>query len=155
MKILKTNAFCVLLCLCMYGASAQEDKELVRPYDYNKPRLFKELPERINIKLHNFDGIFNEQIGKTVTLPFASRFTFHGTVVSRAEDVSANVKSIVIRSANKSGASLAISRFINDDNTISYKGRIVSFKHGDAYEIVVEKGAYYLEKKGLYDLYEE
>jgi hypothetical protein len=139
----------------MFHASAQEEKELARPYDFNKPQLFKELPERINVKLHELDGVFEQELGKPVTLPFSPGFTFHGTVVSKAEDPSANVKSIVIKSANKSGASLALSRFINEDNTISYRGRIMSFKHGDAYEIVLEKGAYYLLKKGLYDLYEE
>ena len=155
MKILRTNAFCVLLSMCILQASAQEDKELVSQYDYNKPRLFKELPNRISVKPRDFDGIFDLELGKAITLPFSSKFSFHGTVVSKAEDISANVKSIVIKSSNKNGASLALSRIINEDNTISYNGRIMSFKHGDAYEIVFEKGSYYLEKKDLYDIYEE
>jgi hypothetical protein len=61
----------------------------------------------------------------------------------------------VIKSTNKVGATLALSRMINPDNTITYRGRIMSFKHGDAYEIANENGSYYLIKKGLYDLYEE
>jgi hypothetical protein len=157
MKFLKTSALGVLLSVCMLQVAAQQDtKKLpVSQYDYNKPKLFKDLPDRINVPLKNFDNVFDFEVGKSVDLPFASNFQFSGTVVSKAEDVASNVKSIVIKSTNKVGATLALSRMINPDNTISYRGRIMSFKHGDAYEIANENGSYYLIKKGLYDLYEE
>ena len=157
MKFLKTSALGVLLSVCMLQVAAQQDtKRLpVSQYDYNKPKLFKDLPDRINVPLKNFDNVFDFEVGKSVDLPFASNFQFSGTVVSKAEDVASNVKSIVIKSTNKVGATLALSRMINPDNTISYRGRIMSFKHGDAYEIANENGSYYLVKKGLYDLYEE
>jgi hypothetical protein len=157
MKFLKTSALGVLLSVCMLQVAAQQDtKKLpVSQYDYNKPKLFKDLPDRINVPLKNFDNVFDFEVGKSVDLPFASNFQFSGTVVSKAEDVASNVKSIVIKSTNKVGATLALSRMINPDNTISYRGRIMSFKHGDAYEIANENGSYYLVKKGLYDLYEE
>ena len=157
MKFLKTSALGVLLSVCMLQVAAQQDtKKLpVSQYDYNKPKLFKDLPDRINVPLKNFDNVFDLEEGKSVDLPFASNFQFSGVVVSKAEDVASNVKSIVIKSTNKVGATLALSRMINPDNTITYRGRIMSFKHGDAYEIANENGSYYLVKKGLYDLYEE
>ena len=157
MKFLKTSAIGVLLSVCMLQVAAQQDtKKLpVSQYDYNKPKLFKDLPDRINVPLKNFDNVFDLEEGKSVDLPFASNFQFTGIVVSKAEDVASNVKSIVIKSTNKVGATLALSRMINSDNTITYRGRIMSFKHGDAYEIANENGSYYLVKKGLYDLYEE
>ena len=157
MKFLKTSALGVLLSVCMLQVAAQQDtKKLpISQYDYNKPKLFKDLPDRINVPLKDFDNVFDFEVGKSVDLPFASNFQFSGTVVSKAEDVASNVKSIVIKSTNKVGATLALSRMINPDNTITYRGRIMSFKHGDAYEIANENGSYYLVKKGLYDLYEE
>ena len=157
MKFLKTSALGVLLSVCMLQVAAQQNtKKLpISQYDYNKPKLFKDLPDRINVPLKNFDNVFDLEVGKSVDLPFASNFQFTGTVVSKAEDVASNVKSIVIKSTNKVGATLALSRMINPDNTITYRGRIMSFKHGDAYEIANENGSYYLVKKGLYDLYEE
>jgi hypothetical protein len=156
MKVLKPSAIGVLLSVCMFQAAAQQNaKKLpVSHYDYNKPKLFKELPNRINVPLKNFDGAFDFEVGKTVNLPFASNFQFTGTVVSKAEDAAANVKSIVIKSSNNIGT-LALSRTINADNTISYRGMIMSFQHGDAYEIAYEDGLYYFVKKGLYDLYDE
>jgi hypothetical protein len=157
MKFLKTSALGVLLSVCMLQVEAQQDtKKLpISQYDFNKPKLFKDLPDRINVPLKNFDNVFDFEVGKSVDLPFSSNFLFSGTVVSKAEDVASNVKSIVIKSTNKVGATLALSRMINPDNTITYRGRIMSFKHGDAYEIANENGSYYLVKKSLYDLYEE
>jgi|SRR5215203_3536399 len=156
MKILKTIAVGVL-SVCMFQAAAQQNtKSLpISQYDFNKPKLFKDLPDRIKVPLKNFDDVFDFEVGKTVDLPFASNFQFAGTVVSKAEDAEANVKSIVIKSTTKVGATLALSRIINPDNTITYRGRIMSFNHGDAYEIANENGLYYFVKKGLYDLYEE
>lgn len=157
MKILKTIALGVLLSLCMLHSAAQQNpKKLpISQYDYNKPKLFKDLPERISVSVKNIDDVFNLEVGKTVDFPFASNFRFLGTVVSKAEDNDAGVKSIVINSTDRAGATLALSRMINADNTISYSGRIMSFKHGDAYEFTQENGSYVLVKKGLYDIVEE
>src|SRR5215203_1736407 len=149
MKFLKTSALGVLLSVCIFQAAAQQDtKKLpVSRYDYNKPKLFKDLPDRITVPLKNFDDVFDFEVGKNVDLPFALNFRFAGTVVSKAEDAVANVKNIVIKSTNKVGATLALSRTINADNTISYSGRIMSFQHGDAYEVAYENGSYYFIKK--------
>ncbi len=155
MKILKTITLGLLLSFCMHHATAQISKEGNSQYELAKPKLFKSSPERINIRLNEFDHIFNYEVGKTVVLPFASDFSLSGTVVSKAEDANANVKSIVIRSSDKVGATLTLSRIINEDNTIAYRGRILSFKHADAYDIVSESGTYYLVKKNASDIYEE
>lgn len=157
MKPLKTSALGVLLSVCILQAAAQQDtKKLpVSQYDYNKPKLFKDLPNRINVSLRNIDNVFDFEVGKAVDLPFALNFQFSGTVISKAEDADANVKSIVVKSTNKPGATLALSRIINADNSITYRGRIMSFNHGDAYEITNENGSYAFIKKGLYDIYEE
>ena len=155
MKILKTSVICLFFSVCLLSASAQEQLQLVHQYDLNKPKLFKGLPDRINVKLNEFDYLFNLEIGKTVSLPLTANFALQGTVVSKAEDVAGNVKSVVIKSTNRVGATLALSRIINENNTITYRGRIMSFKHGDAYEVVNENGSYFLIKKGLYDIFDE
>ncbi len=139
----------------MHQASAQITKEVNSQSALAKPKLFKSSPERINIRLSEYDHIFNYEVGKTVLLPFASDFSLAGTVVSKAEDAYANTKSIVIRSSDKAGATFTLSRIINQDNTITYRGRILSFKHADAYDIVKENGAYFLMKKNASDIYEE
>jgi hypothetical protein len=70
----------------MFPAAAQQNaKSLpISQYDFNKPKLFKELPDRVKVPLKNFDDVFDFEIGKTVDLPFASNFQFAGTVVFAA-----------------------------------------------------------------------
>jgi hypothetical protein len=158
MKTLKSVFPCLFFFLSIVDVSAQSKAQAndpVREYDHNQPRLFKELPDRLHLKMDDFSEIFDLEVGKSTTLHFAKNFSFHGTVVSKAEDAMANLKSIVIKSPMFSGAAFTLSRLINENNTLSYRGRIMSFKHGDAYDLVLEEGAYYLIKKNVYDLYDE
>jgi hypothetical protein len=76
-------------------------------------------------------------------------------VSSVAAQFENNLLSIVIRSTNFPGAALSFSKITKEDGTISYAGRIISFQHGDAYEINQENGQYYFVKKGFYDLVNE
>lgn len=154
MKILKTTAICVLLSLCMHSQAQVHQVQMHEP-DYSKPKMFKNLPDRLQFKVQEFDGLFTTELGKAVNLPISKNFSFSGTVVSKSDDVDPKIKSIVIRSSENNGATLTISRVINVDNTISYKGRIMSFKHGDAYELTYENGTYYLSKKASHNLYNE
>ena len=50
------------------------------------------------------------------------------------------------------GAALSFSKLMKEDGSISYIGRIISFQHGDAYEIILENGQYFFVKKDFYDL---
>jgi len=156
MKILQTLALCALLNAYTGDASAQVLKEANNQHHVvQKPMLFKEAPSRVPLKHKEFDKLFSFEVGEAVSLSLASDFSLAGTVVSKAEDRNANVKSIVVRCSDKAGASFTMSRFIHQSNTITYSGRMISFKHADAYEMVLENGSYSLVKKEASDLYEE
>jgi hypothetical protein len=156
MKILTSLALCALLSAYTKHASAQLSKEANhQPPVARKPKLFKDTPDRITLRHKEFDKLFSIEVGGAVALSLASDFSLAGTVVSKAEDLKANVKSIVVRCSDKPGASFTISRFINENNTITYSGRMISFKHADAYEMVLENESYTLIKKEASDLYEE
>jgi hypothetical protein len=74
-------------------------------------------------------------------------------ITCRINDLS--LQSVVVRSTNFPGAALSFSRITKEDGTFSYVGRIISFQHGDAYEISLENGQYFFVKKGFYDLVNE
>jgi hypothetical protein len=76
-------------------------------------------------------------------------------VSSVANKFENTLQSVVIRSTNFPGAALSFSKLTKEDGTISYVGRIISFQHGDAYEITMENGQYFFIKKGFYDLVNE
>jgi hypothetical protein len=152
MKNLSTAVLSVCITLCSLCASAQKDVPINEP-DYNKPRLFADLPDRINFNPANLTNLFQLQVGQTANIPITGNFTLTGVVVSTANND--NVISVVIKSTNRLGARLTFTKVINDDKTVKYIGRIISLQHGDVYEIVSENNQYYFQKKGLYDLVNE
>ncbi len=155
MKYLKNGAFCVLLSLCCLCSTAQKDqfRPPVNEPDYHKPRLFADLPERMDLSISVMATLLDMPLGTSIATRATNKFPFNGTVVSRAQDKTA--KSVVVRLSNRYGATLTFTRINNADGTLSYLGRIISLKHGDAYDIVQEAGQLILQKKGLYDLISE
>ena len=95
------------------------------------------------------------EVGKTVSFAFANNVNFQGVVSSVATKFENTLQSVVIRSSNFPGAAFSFSKLTKEDGTVSYVGRIISFQHGDAYEITMENGQYYFVKKGFYDLVNE
>src|SRR5215469_3650796 len=116
--------------------------------DYNKPKLFADLPDRIDFNPKDFVGVFDLQPGQSTNLQISSTFNFSGKIVSKSSE--ANSSSVVIRMIDRPGARLIISKVIDENNSEKYLGRIISIKHSDCYEIVLENGQYYFKKKGIY-----
>jgi hypothetical protein len=61
----------------------------------------------------------------------------------------------VINSTNYNGARLTFSKTSNRDGSVSYNGRIVSFQHGDLFELKNQEGSFVLIKRNFYELVNE
>jgi hypothetical protein len=155
MKTLKTCALGVLLTLCYLHSAAQDASVPLNEPDYNKPKLFSDLPQRIYLKIVFLEALFDLPVGTNINTQVSEAFSFTGTVVSKSNVQDASIKSIVIRSANRPGAVFTFSRAAKPDGSFSYNGRIMSRNHSDAYEVKQEKGVYVLNKISLYDLINE
>lgn len=158
MKNLRTHAVCVCMSLMSICSFAQkETNPPVNEPDYNKPRLFDNLPEKIAVNIDAVSTLFNKAIGASVDLGLSatSQFQFDGEVVSRASKFNDKLQSVVVRSSNFNGAGLTISKIIADDGSVIYRGRIISLKHGDLFELQKEDNGYVLVKKNFYDLINE
>lgn len=153
MKNLAKGILCLSVFFAGIKASAQEPP--VREPDMNRPSLFQNLPEKITCRINDLSALLQSEIGKNVSFSFAENVSFQGVVSSVATKFENTLHSVVIRSTNFPGAALSFSKLIKDDGTVSYVGRIISFQHGDAYEITLENGQYYFIKKGFYDLVNE
>lgn len=151
LKAIITGAF---LTLCALTSSAQE-KSTFNETDYNKPKLFADLPQKMNLNVSELQELFKRSIGSSVNVQVTDNFIFQGTIVSKSDEKDASIKSIVIRSTNRQGAAFTFTRIRNSDGTFKYKGRILSFSNGDAFEIVQEKGQYFLQKKNLHEMIAE
>ena len=153
MKNLLKGVACLSLFLICLQSNAQTPP--VREPDMNRPSLFQNLPDKINCRVNDLSGFLESEIGKAVSFSLANNLSFQGVVSSVASKFDNTLSSVVIRSTNFPGAALSFSRIKKDDGTYSYVGRIISFQHGGAYDMNLEKGQYYFVKKGFYDLVNE
>ena len=121
----------------------------------NRPALFQNLPNKISCRINDLSALLESEIGKPVSFTLVDNLNFQGVVSSVASKFDNKLNSVVIRSTNFPGAALSFSKVTKEDGTHSYVGRIISFQHGDAFEIGLENGQYYFVKKGFYDLVNE
>lgn len=156
MKNLRPAAFSVCIIfysVCCVAQSVQNRSVSINEPDYNKPKLFGDLPERINFDPIVLTALLNTKVGQSISLAVTPGFTISGQVVSKADDK--NSSSVVVRLTNRPGARLIFTKLTDPNNSIKYIGRIISLKHGDGYEFISENDQYYLKKKGIYDLMTE
>jgi hypothetical protein len=146
------------LSFIVLSASAQSTAPLNEP-DLTKPSLFTALPEKITVSANELNTLFGTttEMGRQVHIPFSDNnlSSFDGKIVSTATKNENTVRSMVIRSSNFNGATLTLSSFTNPDGTVSYTGRIISFKHSDAFILQKLGDEYVLVKKKLTDLVNE
>lgn len=152
MKVLKTGALCVMLCVGSASTYAQDVPLPVSESFSSRPKLFADLPNKFNFDLASFESLLELSEGQTVNVRLTGPFNYHGTVVSRSDPRDESYRSVVIKSINRQGAVLTFTRTKNTDGTYAYIGRILSHKHSDAFQIEQENGQYVLVKKQLNDL---
>jgi len=156
MKNLTLAAFsvCMTFCsVCSIAQNVQNRSVSVNEPDYNRPKLFSDLPDRIDFDPNHLSTLLTTQVGQSVSLSITPKFNISGQVVSKADGQ--NSSSVVVRLSNRPGARLIFTKRTDPNNSIKYIGRIISLKHGDSYEIVLENDRYYFKKKGIYDLITE
>jgi hypothetical protein len=142
--------------LCSFASISQVTTAPVNEPNRNKPKLFAGLPDRVDLNTDAIAGLFSTTLGQpaSIRLTGDNSVQFHGEVVSSAA-ASPDVQRMVIRSTNFNGANLSISKITQEDGSVVYKGRIISFAHGDLYILENKDGHYALVKKNFYDLINE
>lgn len=157
MKNLRTSLLCVLAMLSALFTVAQDNKIPINEPDHNKPRLFDALPSRIPVDVSELNALLDAPMGRTASIALGEEtgIRFNGEVVSVATQPDDQVRSVVVRSQNYNGARLTLSRITKADGTVSFVGRIISFQHGDLYELKNESGKMVLIKRNYYELVNE
>jgi len=156
MKNLKLAAFfvCVTFCsVCLFAQGVQKRAVPVKEPDYSKPKLFADLPDRIDFDPINLLALLNTDVGQSISLSVSPVLTISGKVISKANDQ--NSASVVLRLTNRPGARLIFTKVTTPNSSVKYIGRIISLGHGDSYEILSANEQYYFKKKGIYDLVTE
>jgi len=154
MKYLQLQGLSLLLFFICATTFAQNKIPINEP-DLNKPKLFAGLPDKIPVDISSLQSLLNVENGKEVSLKLGQNTLnkFNGKVISKVN--TENVHSVVIRSGNFNGATFTLSSSTQPNGTVKFTGRIISFQHGDLYELQNQNDQYILIKKNFYDLVNE
>jgi hypothetical protein len=156
MRNLKPLCAAIMLLIGAVSAKSQETAPLTEP-NYKKAKLFSSLPEKIKVNINNLKELLKLNNGEATAsnLGGDSEFAFNGQVVSTASKYNNTIKSVVVRSSNFIGANLTFTQVTDEDGTIRFIGRIISFEHGDVFELKETNGQYEFVKKKFHDLVNE
>jgi hypothetical protein len=117
--------FLVLTCTALTGFSQNNTV---------KPSQFNAFPTTINCSESELSKIFNTASGQTISLSFSDNFTFTGNVRSNIVKYS-NLQTAVIASPDFANTIFSVSKITNNDNSISYIGRIINKNYFDGFEL--------------------
>ena len=146
MKTLTKATVLFILLAVTYSSKAQK-AEL--------PKLFNGVENKINYPKADLEKIFTKTKGSSFQISLPGNFSFTGTIVSTVQRYS-NLKSFLIKSDVLHGAMFSVSKRINDDNSITYVGRIINDKYSDGYELKVDSaGKYFLNKINMNELLQD
>lgn len=137
MKVMsKMIALCIVL-MFSYTIQAQVTS--------NRENYFNRYSEKLPAATTDLDKIFETAEGSKIKINFGD-FTFNGIVTSSIKRYD-NLYSVIVKAPGLNNTLLAISKRINDDQTISYIGRIINEKYADGFELRQENNGGYAMNK--------
>lgn len=137
MKPQRKSLLMLLLCLSTAVSYSQVD---------TRPKVFQNFPESFNVGEQVLQNVFQSADGQDVSLALNSNFNFPGKVLSNLVKYS-NLQSVTIKSSLFDNAILHLSKITNEDNSITYVGRIMNERAFDGYEIKKNTDGSYSFKK--------
>ena len=125
MKRLIPYALALLLCFTSKIGLSQ---------NATKPKQFNSFPAIINCTEAELSKVFTSSPGQNINLTFSDNFLFGGAVISNVVKYS-NLQSANIKSPVFNNSIFNISKRVNNDNSITYVGRIINRDYFDGYEL--------------------
>jgi hypothetical protein len=145
--IYKVYMLCITL-IVSYNTNAQVSVP-------SRPHLFNNFSANIPSPVAELNKAFLGAAGSSIQLTFANNFSLSGTIISSIQRYR-NLASVIIKLPSLNNSILSISKRINDDNTVTYVGRIINEKYADGYELIKDNhGNYTFNKIKTEDLIQD
>lgn len=120
-----------------------------------RPQLFSTFAKNINFPKAELEKIFNTPEGRTIKLSLGENVGFSGVITSSIQRYP-NLKSVVVKLNNLDNTIFGISKRTNDNNSITYIGRMINTKYADAFVVKADaNGNYFMNKTNTADLIED
>jgi hypothetical protein len=144
MKILTLPGIMILSIL--YIHSHAQDLPPLNQKITEKSALFSHLPDKFNVNILLIEKLFYSPASGTVRFLLSGNHFFEGVIIEKIQK-NKNAICLNIRSSNYDGAWFTLSQITNNDQSVSYIGRIISIRHGDVFMLAKEKGQFYFTKQ--------
>lgn len=140
---------------CLVGFTAIANSGNAQSSRALRPDLFGGFSQKMATPVSELDKAFTAKVGTPVALKLNDQFSFSGIVSSSITKFN-NLSTVIIKSAALHNALLCISKRINDDNTVTYVGRIINEQYADGYELKKDvQGNYSFNKIRTADLIQD
>lgn len=136
MKTLSKLSFAVLLSVCSIASFAQIKD--------TRQKLYAAFPQTINVDKSTFTNVLQTTVGGSVSLSLTNDFIFRGTVIGNFTKYN-NLQTVIVQSTENKQSIFQISK-IEQENNVTYTGRILNDGAADGYEIKNNNGTYFLQK---------
>lgn len=138
---LRKTMLMLMVCLCTYAAAnAQQENQV-------KPKLFAAYPSSFTISETTLHDIFNLAQNQVTVIDFGNNLVLPCKVLFN-EVKYTNLQTVIIHSTAFNNALLQVSKITNQqDQVVSYTGRIINERSADGFEIKkAANGTYQLQK---------
>ncbi|CAN5204948.1 hypothetical protein BH20BAC1_BH20BAC1_09150 [soil metagenome] len=120
-----------------------------------RPSLFANAPDIVKAPIFQMDAAFSKAKGTAIQLDLAPDFVFSGNIISSVKKYD-KLSTIIVSSHGLNNTILCLSKIVNDDQTVSYVGHILSKDYADGYELKKSgDGSYAFKKINMDDLIQD
>ncbi|MEO6915135.1 MAG: hypothetical protein ABI151_05295 [Chitinophagaceae bacterium] len=136
MKTIQLFGLSIILMLQGAVLSAQDLPEFTK-LQTEKTRVFDRVPSKFSVYAVAMDRLFSLKANSKVVIPLDGSNFIEGTVLEVVQH-NEQVTSINISASNFDGAMLTLSRKTIPGQPVTYVGRLISMKHGDAFMMTMQ-----------------
>lgn len=142
------GAICAVISVSYAQPFGNTDAEV------RKQGLFKQLPDSIPIRSSSLQALMLLDAGSNVIMEISrdGHMPLEGTVVYRSEKYNGRIQTISIRSHEFEDALLHLSRVVDENGSVVYRGTWAHPEFADVYLLQQEGRDYLLTKKRFRDL---
>jgi hypothetical protein len=135
--------------LLVHGSlCAQKSPLALNRNKVEKPLLFAALPEVSEIGDDAIRKLLGSAENEQINIQLSGQFRLKGQVVAKNQQIPGTF-SINVRAENYHNALFNLTVRLLADNTMSFQGRIIHPKYGDALVLTRENNRYYFRKRPL------
>lgn len=141
-----------IICLLIFKNRTVAQTVPINEPDYNKPKLFSDLPDSIPVSTTKLLSLFAIPESTSASIEISGSFSFEGYVLTNISKSNNTLQTLLIRLTSRSGSTFAISKITQPGREITITGRIISLKHSDGYTLIAENNNYWFKKIKRHDL---